>query len=118
MTRGRARHLLSVALAVVLVATMGPPTARAAGPEQITNGGFDNGLTGWTAYPAGAVVDGRGCITVPAGTGPYGAAISQQVALQAGETYELSFDIASTPATNGYVRVVVQAGPDLNYTRS
>ena len=58
--------------------------ARAAGPEQIINGTFDNGLVGWTAYPTGAVVDGQGCISVPAGTGAYGAAISQQVALQAG----------------------------------
>ena len=92
-------------------------SARAAGPEQITNGTFDNGLVGWTAYPTSSVVDGRGCLSVPAGTGAYGAAISQQVPLVAGETYELSFDITSNPATNGYVRVVVQSGPDLNYTQ-
>jgi endoglucanase len=97
--------------------SIGPPAARAAGPEQIINGTFDNGLVGWTAYPTSSVVDGRGCISVPAGTGAYGAAVSQQVALQAGETYELSFDIASAPATNGYVRVVIQSGPDLNYTQ-
>ncbi len=110
-------RLLSLLLGALLLVTMGSTPARAAGPEQITNGTFDNGLTGWTAYPTSAVVEGRGCVSVPAGTGPYGAAISQQVALQAGETYELSFDIASAPATNGYIRVVVQSGPDLNYTQ-
>ena len=94
-----------------------PTAANAAGPEQITNGTFDNGLVGWTAYPTSSVVDGQGCITVPAGTGAYGAAISQQVPLVAGETYELSFDVNSEPATNGYIRVVVQSGPDLNYTQ-
>jgi endoglucanase len=97
--------------------SIGPPAARAAGPEQITNGTFDNGLVGWTAYPTSAVINGRGCVDVPAGTGAYGAAISQQVALLAGETYELSFDISSAPSTNGYVRVVIQSGPDLNYTQ-
>jgi endoglucanase len=110
-------RLLTLLLGALLLVTTGPTPARAAGPEQITNGTFDDGLTGWTAYPTSAVVEGRGCVSVPAGTGPYGAAISQQVALQAGETYELSFDIASAPATNGYVRVVVQSGPDLSYTQ-
>ena len=117
VSRFRAIRPLSLVLGMVLVLTAGPTAAHAAGPEQITNGTFDDGLVGWTAYPTSAVVEGRGCVSVPAGTGAYGAAISQQVALQAGETYELSFDIASAPATNGYVRVVVQSGPDLNYTQ-
>jgi len=38
---------LPVLLALLLVITAVSPTvARAAGPEQITNGGFDNGLVG------------------------------------------------------------------------
>ncbi len=117
MSRLRTLRTVSLLLGVLLMISIGPPAARAAGPEQIINGTFDNGLVGWTAYPTSSVVDGQGCISVPAGTGAYGAAISQQVALQAGETYELSFDIASAPATNGYVRVVIQSGPDLNYTQ-
>ncbi len=117
MSRFRPLRTVSLLLGVLLMISIGPPAAHAAGPEQIINGTFDNGLVGWTAYPTSSVVDGRGCISVPAGTGAYGAAVSQQVALQAGETYELSFDIASAPATNGYVRVVIQSGPDLNYTQ-
>ena len=117
MSRLRTLRTVSLLLGVLLMISIGPPAARAAGPEQIVNGTFDNGLVGWTAYPTSSVIDGRGCISVPAGTGAYGAAISQQVALQAGETYELSFDIASVPSTNGYVRVVIQSGPDLNYTQ-
>ncbi|HYI53131.1 MAG TPA: glycoside hydrolase family 9 protein, partial [Microlunatus sp.] len=117
MSRLRALRTVSLLLGVLLMISLGPAVARAAGPEQITNGNFDNGLVGWTAYPTSAVIDGRGCLSVPAGTGAYGAAISQQVPLVAGETYELSFDITSDPATNGYVRVVVQSGPDLNYTQ-
>ena len=119
MSQPRTRRTVPLLVACVLLITaFGFPTpAQADGPEQITNGTFDNGLAGWTAYPSGGVVNGQGCISVPAGTGAYGAAISQQVALQAGETYELTFDISSVPSTNGYVRVVVQAGPDLNYTQ-
>ena len=117
MSRLRTLRTVSLLLCVLLMISIGPPAARAAGPEQIVNGGFDNAMVGWTAYPTSSVIDGQGCISVPAGTGAYGAAISQQVALQAGETYELSFDIASAPSTNGYVRVVIQSGPDLNYTQ-
>ena len=117
MSRLRTLRTVSLLLGVLLMISIGPPAARAAGPEQIVNGTFDNGLVGWTAYPTSSVVNGQGCISVPAGTGAYGAAISQQVALQAGETYELRFDIASAPSTNGYVRVVIQSGPDLNYTQ-
>jgi endoglucanase len=117
VSRPRRLRAVSLLLGVLLIIAIGPAPARAAGPEQIINGTFDNGLVGWTAYPTSSVVDGQGCISVPAGTGAYGAAISQQVALQAGETYELTFDIASAPSTNGYVRVVIQSGPDLNYTQ-
>ncbi len=116
MSRLRALRTVSFAIGLFLMISIGFPTAaNAAGPEQITNGTFDNGLVGWTAYPTSSVVDGQGCISVPAGTGAYGAAISQQVPLVAGETYQLSFDINSDPSTNGYIRVVVQSGPDLNY---
>ena len=98
------------------VGALGTGSAAAAdAPEQITNGGFDDGLTGWNAYPAASVVDGRGCIDVPAGNGAYSAAIAQNVPLLAGETYALSVDMLTEPATEANVRVVVQAGADLNY---
>ncbi len=96
---------------------LGASSAVADEPQQVVNGGFDQGMTGWTAYPAPSVVDGRGCIDVPAGSGPYSAAITQKVPMLAGETYRLSYDILSTPATEANVRVVVQAGPDQNYTQ-
>ncbi|MFC3689799.1 glycoside hydrolase family 9 protein [Aquipuribacter hungaricus] len=100
------------------VAAAGPAAADDhEAPDQIVNGTFDSGLTGWTAYPAGSVVDGRGCIDVPGGSGAYSAAITQLVPLVAGETYELAFTILSTPATEGNVRVVVQGGPDVSYTQ-
>ena len=91
------------------------PATAAEEPEQIVNGSFDDGLTGWNNYPGASVVDGRGCIDVPAGSGPYSAAITQEVPLLAGETYALSFSALTTPAAAANVRVVVQGGPDVNY---
>jgi endoglucanase len=45
----------------------------------------------------------------------YSAAIQQEIPLQAGEQYRLSFRAKATPALQGPVRVVVQGGPDVNY---
>ncbi|MGJ7439913.1 glycoside hydrolase family 9 protein [Aquipuribacter sp. MA13-6] len=116
---GRARRGLAVATASALALTAGAlgtgSAAAADAPEQVTNGSFDDGLTGWNAYPAASVVDGRGCIDVPAGSGAYSAAITQLVPLVAGETYALSVDMLTEPATEANIRVVVQAGPDRNY---
>lgn len=49
-----------------------------------------------------------------AGTGSYGAGISQQVPLVAGETYSLRLDALSEPANPSSVRIIVQGGPDIN----
>ena len=92
-----------------------PAAADEHAPDQVSNGSFDDGLTGWTAYPAGSVVDGRGCIDVPAGSGPYSAAIQQEFPLLAGETYAFTADVLTNPATDGPVRIVIQGGPDVNY---
>ncbi|HSK95934.1 MAG TPA: glycoside hydrolase family 9 protein [Euzebyales bacterium] len=82
-------------------------------PNQVTNGSFDDGFTGWTAYPGEPqIVDGWGCITVPAGTGAYGAGILQNVALEAGESYELSFSARLLEGTPGPLRTVVQLPRD------
>lgn len=65
--------LLVLVMTVNLIATTLAPALPASadtGPEQITNGSFDTDLSGWNAYPAASVVDGRGCIDVPAGPAP------------------------------------------------
>ncbi|WP_432570041.1 glycoside hydrolase family 9 protein [Kineococcus sp. SYSU DK005] len=112
--RTRARALTAVTALLVPASLLLTPSAAQAA-DQITNGTFDQGTTGWTAYPAPSVQDGAGCITVPASTAPYGATIAQEVSLVAGEDYRLTFRARSTPATTGPVRVVVQGGEDVNY---
>ncbi|WP_299037981.1 glycoside hydrolase family 9 protein [uncultured Pseudokineococcus sp.] len=115
-TATRSTAALAVAaLAATGLAVGAAPAGAADGAEQVRNGSFDDGLAGWNAYPAASVVDGRGCVDVPAGSGPYSAAITQQVPLEAGETYRLSMEALTEPATAANVRVVVQAGADLNY---
>ena len=117
--RPRRTRAVAVTAATALTTPLGlalaAQPATAAGPEQVVNGTFDTGTTGWNAYPGAGVVDGRGCIDVPAGTGAYGAALIQNVAIVAGETYELSFTALADPATSGGVRVIIQGGPDVNY---
>jgi len=108
------------ASAITLATALLVPTSLALAPsaqaaDQITNGTFDAGLTGWTIYPTASLADGAGCTTVPAGSGAYSAAIQQEVPLVKGESYRLSFRARSTPATQGPVRVVVQGGADVNY---
>ncbi len=113
----RARHAALAttaagALALTSLVAASPATA-AEGAEQITNGDFSNGTTGWNIYPTGAVQDGWGCNTVPAGTGAYGAGIGQAVALVEGETYQLSFkaksSVSPVPAA---ARAVIQGTPE------
>lgn len=109
-----ARVVLGASLALGLTGLQASP-ADAAGPEQIVNGGFDNGLVGWNAYPNPQVVDGGGCVDVAAGSGAYGAGMLQNVPLMAGETYQLTFEALTSPATTSNVRLIVQGGPDVNY---
>jgi endoglucanase len=79
-------------------------------PEQIVNGGFDDGGVGWTNYPSPSYPDGTGCIDVPAGSGPYSAAISQKdVAILGGQAYDLTFRASATAGVASVnVRVTVQ----------
>ncbi|MBB2902162.1 endoglucanase [Kineococcus radiotolerans] len=112
--KSRARALTAVSALLVPASLLLTPSAAQAA-DQITNGSFENGTTGWQVYPTASVQDGAGCTTVPASTGAYGAAIQQEVPLTEGETYKLSFRARTTPATTGPVRVVVQGGADVNY---
>ena len=91
------------------------PAAADPGPEQIINGTFDTDLTGWNAFPSPSVVDGRGCIDVPAGTAPYQAGLLQSVPMVEGQTYAFSFQALTEPATAANVKVTVQGGADINY---
>ena len=111
---------LPSALAVALAGAAVPSAAQAAaGPEQVTNGGFDDGLTGWNNYPSPTVTAGQGCIDVPAHAGAYGAAISQKpIPMLEGETYALTFSASVTPGLSGTIRAVIQAGPEQNYAQA
>ena len=108
---------LLAGLALVAGAAAAPP-ASAEGPEQVVNGDFSDGLNGWNAYPSASVVDGRGCIDVPAGTGAYSAAITQIVPMVEGETYALRFSALASPGLSSTVRAVIQAGPEQNYAQA
>ncbi|WP_254666287.1 cellulase N-terminal Ig-like domain-containing protein [Humibacillus sp. DSM 29435] len=101
----------------VTTAMLAPATIAGAdpGPEQITNGTFDTDLLGWNAFPSASVVDGRGCVDVPAGTAPYQAGLLQEVPMVAGEIYAFHYEALTVPATTAEVRVLIQGGPDINY---
>ena len=112
------RGVLALGAGLAVIASLLVPTGTAVadpGPELITNGTFDVDTTGWNAYPNPSIVDGRGCIDVPAGTGPYQAGILQSVPMVAGETYAFSFEAMTEPATTSDVKVTIQGGADINY---
>jgi endoglucanase len=94
---------LAVLLAVTLLTPMAPE-AVAAPAEQIINGDFDAGTAPWwwTANAPGAIVDGRLCADIPAGTAnPWDAILGQnEIDLEAGASYTLAFTATSSvPAT-------------------
>jgi endoglucanase len=89
--------------------TAAPPPA---GPEQLKNGDFAGGDTGWFSYGTTATApdDGQLCATVPTGLeNLWDAGIGQNdVTLKAGAAYTLSFDATATPGAT--VRAAVQLG--------
>ena len=89
----------------------GPP---AGGPEQVENGGFDQGTAGWFAYgtTSSGIVNGQFCAEVPGGlANPWDAGMGQNdIALQAGAEYVFSFDASADPGAT--VRATVQLGED------
>lgn len=82
--------------------------AQEVGPEQVVNGDFSNGTSPWFSVPdPGVVTNGAFCTDIPGRlANPWDAIIGQNdIALEAGVTYQLSFDASSTPAAN--LRAVV-----------
>ncbi|WP_422756759.1 glycoside hydrolase family 9 protein [Micromonospora sp. WMMD708] len=116
MTRRRRRHLAVLAATTLILTGAGTGVAHAEvppdAPEQISNGDFSEGVSPWFSYGTGPldVVDGRLCVTVPAGlANPWDAGIGHDgVRLNAGAEYKLSFDISATPGLS--VNAVLQLG--------
>jgi endoglucanase len=96
---------LRVALGVSSVAAAA--AAQSQPVELIADGDFGPAQTAWGADAP--IVDGQLCLDVPGGTiNPWDVGISQPgVPIVSGETYELSFDAASTPRSVT-VRALVQ----------
>ncbi|MFI6345164.1 glycoside hydrolase family 9 protein [Streptomyces sp. NPDC050560] len=100
-----AAALVAAALSGSAAAADDAQGKAAAGPELVQNGDFESGATApwwWTENTPAAVVDGRLCADVPAGTAnPWDAIIGQDaLPLTAGETYALTYTAtATTPVT-------------------
>ncbi|GIF10161.1 glycoside hydrolase family 9 protein [Actinoplanes teichomyceticus] len=84
------------------------------GPEQIENGDFAEGTSGWYSYgtTSTGVDDGRLCSAVPAGlANPWDAGLGQNgISLVAGSSYTFAFDASTTPGAT--VRANVQLGAE------
>ena len=82
------------------------------GPDQLQNGDFSDGMTGWFSYGTTdtGVADGRLCATVPGGLeNPWDAGVGQNdITLIEGESYTLSFSASGDPG------VTVRANVQLN----
>ncbi|WP_323137588.1 glycoside hydrolase family 9 protein [Streptomyces sp. NBC_01789] len=118
--RRRRRVFGVVALAALCGGLLTAPGAAAAAddepaPEQITNGDFSAGTAPWwsTANAPVAVVDGRLCADVPAGTAnPWDAIIGQNdIPLVAGETYTLTYTASSSVPLSIHTNVQMATDP-------
>ncbi|HEV2779181.1 MAG TPA: glycoside hydrolase family 9 protein [Actinophytocola sp.] len=110
----RRRIVASTVLTVLVAATLAPG-ARADEVELIRNGTFDAGTAPWwwTGNAPATVVDGRLCAEVPGGTtNPWDAIIGQNdLPLQAGESYEFSFDASASAPVGVLAKVQLQVEP-------
>ncbi|PRX97294.1 glycoside hydrolase family 9 protein [Allonocardiopsis opalescens] len=109
-TRATAVGATGIAAALTLAGLGALPALADEAPEQIVNGGFDSGTAPWWWTPTteGAVVDGRLCADVPAGTlNAWDVIIGQDdVPLVAGESYTFGFTASAT--TDVAVRALIQ----------
>lgn len=109
--RRRAIRALACSAAAALVATaLTATTARAEGPELITNGTFDSGHAPWwgTSNITLDSTSGQLCADIPGGTANTWDVIIgyDNIPLQNGESYEFRFFATGTPAA--VARVVIQ----------
>jgi len=107
---------VAAATAALVAATLFPSAAAAQPPELIVNGTFDSGTADpwWsTANAPASVVDGRLCAEIAGGTvNPWDAIVGQNdLALQAGESYELSFDASASVPVGVLAKVQLQVDP-------
>ena len=97
------------------VSLLGAAPPPVDGAEQIVNGTFDDGTAPWwwTENAPAAVVDGQLCAEVEGGTvNPWDAIVGQDnITLQAGETYELSFDASASIPVGVLAKVQQQTEP-------
>ncbi|MEE6259132.1 glycoside hydrolase family 9 protein [Plantactinospora sonchi] len=111
---GGAAEAYTFCLDDVSLSSDAPTDPPPGGAEQISNGDFADGTSGWYSYGTTSteVVDGRLCSAVPGGlANPWDGGVGQNdVALVAGETYVLSFDASAEPGAT--VRVAAQLGAD------
>lgn len=91
--------LLSSVYGKTYAATAGDPVALVLdksqglqlGPELVTNGGFDNGLDGWTSSASSWVWDASGRAYLDGDDSPQ--ALSQDGIMEVGKVYRLEFDV-------------------------
>ncbi len=113
----RTTRLAAAILATAALVVAGPvtPTAGAQEQDQIVNGTFDGGTAPWwwTDNAPAAVVDGRLCAEIAGGTtNPWDAIVGQNdLTLQAGESYELSFDASASAPVGVLAKVQLQVDP-------
>ncbi|MBE1488784.1 glycoside hydrolase family 9 protein [Plantactinospora soyae] len=111
---GGAAEAYTFCLDDVSLSSDAPTDPPPGGAEQVDNGDFDDGTSGWYSYGTTSfgVTDGRLCSAVPGGlANPWDAGVGQNdVTLVAGETYALSFDASAEPGAT--VRVAVQLGAE------
>jgi endoglucanase len=116
------KRRLAAALALLTALALAPATAAHAadeGPEQITNGTFDDGTASWwgTSNLTLGVEDGRLCVDVPGGTAnPWDVIIGQDnIPLVEGETYAFSFFTSATPTKVGRALIQLPVDPWTQY---
>lgn len=115
--------LVAGALASNATASPATPSGASAGTELVSNGDFASGATApwwWTANNPAAVVDGKLCADIPAGTtNPWDAIIGQNdLPVTAGETYALSYTASATAPVTITTNLQMAASPYTQYYTS